>query len=146
MGLYPFSEGPYYFIIAASFLAIYFCKDFYIGHVIIMAAVIEIFVYTKGQINTYMSIPACVALWSILWWLNVKSSDNARSRNGPVQTNLQVFHICPLHVLRALRAIKNHQWRPDKWNSFREFASFLNAEWSRFYGSHTGINSLLRRL
>lgn len=32
----------------------------------ITAAVMEIFVYIKGQINTYMSIPACVAQSSTL--------------------------------------------------------------------------------
>lgn len=68
----------------------------------ITAAVMEIVVYIKGQINTYMSIPPCVAQSSTLV---VKCPKAALA----LQTNVQVFHICPLHVLRALWAIKNHQ-------------------------------------
>lgn len=62
LGLYPFSEGPCYFILTASFLSYLFLYSFYLGHVINMAdaAVFEIsfffFLSIKGQINTYMSM------------------------------------------------------------------------------------------
>lgn len=51
-------------LLQLPFKAIYFCKYFYLGHVIIIvyAAVFEIFVYKNGQINTFMSIPDCLLL------------------------------------------------------------------------------------